>query len=355
MGDIYKNATITIAAGSTTSVEESFLADRPIPRSCCLPYLLPGGNLGNLWVADCAPRILLSPLDSRAWALQESLLSSRVLWYGPADLKWKCSTNPFDNVYDNHAHNFMYPANRLKRLPPQIYGQSESPIPSTLDEKSEIWCRVLEDYSGRDLTFAEDRLPAIAGVVSELQNIWGDEYYAGMWEPFLIRHLGWYNTAEAIAPPNDADFVNLHIPASPRSPSWSWASYFGRVDIYEVLEEYAEVLECTVVLADSSVPLGRVTDGKLVLMTACLTEAQRLETNFNDSWFKWDYNHCAQQDHINIEFIYAYLGKTATMGSLALVLHRQLDGTYARMGILFNFSFKTWPGAAMKKRVVTLA
>jgi len=356
MSAIYKNSTITIAAGSTNSVEESFLADRPIKRSCTFPYLLPDGSLGTLWIADCRTEVLQSPLDMRAWALQESLLSPRVLWYGPADLKWKCFTNAFDSVSKGHPHNFVYLSNRLKRLPPQIYHGS---IPSQTfipNEASELWCRILEDYSGRDVTFEEDRLPALSGIVSELKNLWGMEYYAGIWGSWLIRHLGWYNTAEAedLTTLPNVEFSKLHLPPTHSPPSWSWVAYNARVNVYEVLDEYAQVLECTVSLTDSSDPLGRILGGRLVLSTGYISEAERLISNFHDSWFAWDYDHCYQQDKINPSFVYAYLGQTATMGSLALILVPRDDSTFSRIGILFSFAIDKWPKKAMEKRSIVI-
>jgi hypothetical protein len=50
MGLISKNANLTIAAANTTSARESFLAARVIPRSCTVPYLLPDGTFGTLWI-----------------------------------------------------------------------------------------------------------------------------------------------------------------------------------------------------------------------------------------------------------------------------------------------------------------
>jgi hypothetical protein len=64
MAEIYKNATITIAAASSPDVKCGFLEDRQIPV-IPLPLTLPKGGFGTLW----APKGYLTapdePLDRR--------------------------------------------------------------------------------------------------------------------------------------------------------------------------------------------------------------------------------------------------------------------------------------------------
>jgi hypothetical protein len=136
MGSIYKNATLTIAAANTIGVQDSFLAPRPAPRSCTFPYLLPDGRFGTLWVKPRYTDHLLNPLDSRAWALQESLLSPRVLWYGPANLKWKCNVAQFAVVWKTSVHYFLCLAANKKSLPRSIFGLPEKLV--TDEEPEEV-------------------------------------------------------------------------------------------------------------------------------------------------------------------------------------------------------------------------
>lgn len=65
---------------------------------------------------------------------------------------------------------------------------------------------------------------------------------------------------------------------------------------------------CNATLVDSTAPMSRVHDGRLVLKAACIGEGQRLETNYEDCWFTWDYHQCAEQKDINRDFRYALLG-----------------------------------------------
>ncbi len=54
-----------------------------------------------------------------------------------------------------------------------------------------MWAAVIAEYSRRDLSFLDDRYPALAGVTEELQRIWGGEFVAGFWKDSLVQHLGW--------------------------------------------------------------------------------------------------------------------------------------------------------------------
>jgi hypothetical protein len=59
MGNIYKRSTVTIAAANTTSAQDSFLFDRPFPGLCHLPFSLPDGALGSIWIKFLDPWIPL--------------------------------------------------------------------------------------------------------------------------------------------------------------------------------------------------------------------------------------------------------------------------------------------------------
>jgi hypothetical protein len=53
-------------------------------------------------------------------------------------------------------------------------------------ELAGLWTSIVHDFTSRALLVTEDRLPAIAGIASEIQNVWEHDYYAGMWGHCLI-------------------------------------------------------------------------------------------------------------------------------------------------------------------------
>jgi hypothetical protein len=107
-------------------------------------------------------------------------------------------------------------------------------------------------------------------------------------------------------------------------------------------------------LADENAPLSRVVGGKLVLNTACITEEERLETNLENSDFRWDYDDRLDQDNINKTFVYALLGETINKKTLALVLAPVGDGTFMRIGIFFNFKLQNWKPESLERKNITI-
>jgi hypothetical protein len=88
MPSIYSNATVTIAASRAKSTTDGFLHKRLSPEAILeLPCLYPGREMGpiNLF-PDPLGEEEEEPLDKRGWALQERLLSTRVLEYGTRQL-----------------------------------------------------------------------------------------------------------------------------------------------------------------------------------------------------------------------------------------------------------------------------
>ncbi|AEO64753.1 uncharacterized protein THITE_2111064 [Thermothielavioides terrestris NRRL 8126] len=87
------------------------------------------------------------------------------------------------------------------RLPPGIFGGESMrdrlhkvlisdmvPYSNRLD----TWKDIVTEFSIRQLQYAEDRLAALAGIASELQRVWADEYMFGLWRSMLLRTLVWW-------------------------------------------------------------------------------------------------------------------------------------------------------------------
>jgi hypothetical protein len=258
MGRIYRNAMVTIAAGSSQRVTDGFLKERTIPYSYQLPFYLSAGRFGIISLRACIKlgHEEVDPLESRGWTLQESLLSRRLLYYGSRDLLWKCQREHFVPV--NKTHKFYFRTVGYTLPASMSSGRNGHHIERPRTQRK-IWLYLVDNYSSRELTIFEDRLPALAGIASELQNIWKDTYLAGMWQNCLIRQLGWQRN----------DYILKDLPPEPfRSPSWSWASSRGRVLFCEVFREDARFVACEVIPVDKKSPFGRVKSGKLTLLAA---------------------------------------------------------------------------------------
>ncbi len=80
MPEVYELAWVTISASSAWGCSDGFLTDRTTidKYTCAVQYRCRNGRLGSvLLVPQDSPRA--DPLDSRAWALQERLLSPRLI------------------------------------------------------------------------------------------------------------------------------------------------------------------------------------------------------------------------------------------------------------------------------------
>lgn len=318
MGEIYKNATVTIAAASSASANEGFLEDRPIPDVCQLPLCLPNGHCGKIWLRG-ARMPPAEPLEGRAWALQESLLSPRLLYYGKQELLWACQTSEFEPV--NETHHF-YTGNiaEVHRLPSITFGILKDSSVIELASQSEFWGKIVMNYSARHLTRQEDRLPALAGLASELQKVWKDSYLAGMWRNCLVAQLGWLGTQR-----HQSRMKDPYI-----APSWSWASFPGYSYINAVDQTDAEVVECVVTPLHEANPQGEMRYSHLKLRAKLVPR--------DDSFYlcRLDYR---EEEHLkyhqDTRFLLLGCMSQGLLGqgiSCGLILSPVENGTYRRIG-----------------------
>jgi hypothetical protein len=60
--------------------------------------------------------------------------------------------------------------------------------------------KLIDEYSARDLTKFEDRLPAMSGIAKELSSLWNEEFVAGFWRSFLVNQLLLYKAMRSLLP-----------------------------------------------------------------------------------------------------------------------------------------------------------
>jgi hypothetical protein len=85
-----------------------------------------------------------------------------------------------------------------------------------------FWYQVVAEYSGRNLTYATDRLLAVSSLAHEMGRILDDAYVAGLWRQDLVRGLLWATLRHM-----NHDYRRAHPPMLYVAPSWSWASVLG--------------------------------------------------------------------------------------------------------------------------------
>jgi hypothetical protein len=183
-------------------------------------------------------------ISSRAWTLQERLLSPRLIHFGRDQMYWECA------AYTRAEDGALFaPTGQMsqviaKQLIPfeehgfgTAAGLSLIPgvAPGRADDKGRWdngWLSTIQDFSQRKLTHETDKLPAIAGLARIMASSTGDVYHAGVWRNHLLEDLHWrtYPQEEFIAYTGVGKLSKGKIlgevkrTQSYRAPSWSWAS-----------------------------------------------------------------------------------------------------------------------------------
>ncbi|KAI0554272.1 HET-domain-containing protein [Xylaria curta] len=216
------------------------------------------------------------PLMSRAWTLQERLLSGRILHITAAELIWECTTtlccecgtisresnylsgNPSPKIaYDIAMQNIIEEGR--KALLVKAQQQSQKPLtPKTSRE----WTLLIGGYSNRALTYEDDKLPAISALARRFSLT--DElpiprtYLAGLWLEDLPWLLCWRVFQRRFE----------KRPETYCAPTWSWASISTPViwdmEIFEA-KARVEVLEASAVPIGQANVFGRVKGAYAVL------------------------------------------------------------------------------------------
>ncbi|KAM0421484.1 hypothetical protein ACHAPT_010657 [Fusarium lateritium] len=235
MATIYKNAAITLAAGTAERASEGFLGDPESKPTIYLPedkFAIPmeNGEIGTVYLS-AEPYEPDHPLDKRGWTLQEFMLSSRMLIFSDYQLLWQCKEVGLQSVTgDDRGLEYQQ---HLEHLPWKVFDEeAEVGFGASDSDKLYIWKTIILQYTERNLTEPNDRLPAVSGITSELGKLWRDSNIWGLWRRWFIPLLAWYKV--------DIDRVNERN--LKRAPSWSWASLDGRIHYRDPLEaEDAEI------------------------------------------------------------------------------------------------------------------
>jgi hypothetical protein len=279
MCDYYENAFFTIAAASSPDSSVSFLRDRNSKWSPeTFKFVSSGGTASQI----CARRRARGTLDEdhdrlsrRAWALQEVILSRRILYYMASRLMWRCRTD-----WKAETHCDLEELPYFPRLnPPCLMRPGEHTghnigsgqvLQSDEANTALIWesfAGVVEEYSDRELTYVTDKLPALSSLVSRVHESVRCRYLAGLWEDNLLYGLCWRRARL----PSDFCKPPGYPPSQYIAPTWSWASVTG--EIMELVMKNndfryrAKVVDVQCHVSGLN-PFGKVSGGYLVLESA---------------------------------------------------------------------------------------
>lgn len=268
MPEIYKNAFVTISASSASSCYEGFLDIRSPPtdiecEDITLQYKFPDGAIGNIYLSQSQNSTQQDPINARAWTLQESLISPRLLEYGSQQLRWKCkSRRYFDGgqapqiiKHQDAAENSFLPV--TKTSDPDVYKKL---VKRTVSHE---WPEIVDNYTQRSLSFPGDKPVAIAAMASEIGQPLKLTYLSGLWREYLPEQLLWRMWGDPIRRPE-------HY----RAPSWSWASVEGWVMLERTSNAEGvaiDIIACETEPVSAAVPYGAVNSGSLTIKGRVIT------------------------------------------------------------------------------------
>ncbi|KAK4460076.1 heterokaryon incompatibility protein-domain-containing protein [Cladorrhinum samala] len=303
MASYYGRATLTLCAASARKCVDGFLRDREDSPFAAGPFKLQCQGSANSHHDSIEGNIYLvkeydaplEPICTRAWTLQEALLSRRILIFGLRQLYWSCV-----NSYAGVGGEFTDLTDR--RIPPSVNIITNINTIGTLIylPVDTQWKSIVEDYTLRQLDWGSDKLLAVSAVAKHMVDVsrhrGGDALYiAGLLvdllEPTMwLSQLLWY----------PADPSTTARPREPgyRAPSWSWASIDGQI-ILEAWNRrrgdtreayYATVESYEADLAFEGAPFGAL-KGAHIILSANMLPFCHLEDAMQSSYacvWKWN-------------------------------------------------------------------
>jgi len=191
MGDIYRNAVLTIAATSSAHADQGLIHPRPAEIFKLQPCELFGRYLYGP-VPSLYRYLDDVPIMRRAWTTQELYLSRRILYITEAFLAWECRVV---QGAEGFPPGIFSPstAGQGQTIPFLNFETKEFLRSGTATPQStyESWQRLVSDYSSRQMTKEKDILVAIAGLAAIVKAMTRDDYLAGLWRGNLTNDLLW--------------------------------------------------------------------------------------------------------------------------------------------------------------------
>ncbi|KAK4498316.1 hypothetical protein PRZ48_010974 [Zasmidium cellare] len=223
MDQIYGSARLTIAASSASSVTDGFLGDRqshPIWAYCGTithvdeqypVYMVDERELRSFQFHIHEPHGPLGkqPLASRGWAVQERLLSPRIVYFTSNRMIWQCR----NGIATEEG----------------LFCGSPSHITSTNRKTADsYWSEAVKQFSACKLSNPSDRLPALAGLGNILSDLRAndDALLFGHWKNDIVCSLLWVVLPDE--GPKTQDIVREPLC---KAPTWSWASMAPGVQV----------------------------------------------------------------------------------------------------------------------------
>lgn len=270
MDNIYGHAEVTLVAASSNSCQESFLQPE-VPHALLpvtskwqpgLSALLQVEFLGCSDSSQGFNGMNDSRLATRGWAVQERVLSTRMVIFAGAQVHFVCPS----------------------------YSSTSPPLDLSISTVREAdtkelhgyWSELLDEFKGitvASFTQPTDLLPALSGLAAYFGGRLKDEYCAGHWYKDLHNSLMWLRSKRSRDP--KAFYVRrICLPSPYVVPSWSrlgkgdTLTFYGPFHPEQHNSPKTLYLNLEIGLAGQN-PFGAITDAQLEIRshTTCLQTA----------------------------------------------------------------------------------
>ena len=244
---VYSNSIITISATHATGPDQGLFFDRDMRHSECVSlfwrptsddgparFTLSSPSASQEPMDGCFKRLKGSPLLMRKWAIQEIVLSPRVVSFTDQQVYWQCSefpaceAIPYDRIGMFHwaqyhpfwaltgpkellrFNDISYSEDQLNRIaarPKNCYGNLQ-----------QRWIATLDRYCHASLTYpSKDIFKAIEGVGQRVAQLTDGVCRHGVLDSTLPSILLW------------GPMHGKSRRMSTRAPTWHWASWEGQI------------------------------------------------------------------------------------------------------------------------------
>lgn len=160
--------------------------------------------------------VVRMPLDTRKWTLQEEVLSPRTLCFTEGRMHWSCAAG-------SRTEDAL-PLEDSKTNLLVTLRQKGATKPFDSEDFLYSWTYIVSEYSKRSITFASDKLAAIAGISRVIAEVSGETDIVGMWTRYLTSNLLW-SSVEGHCQIDTLAVEVLNL------PTWSWLKSPHPVDL----------------------------------------------------------------------------------------------------------------------------
>lgn len=355
--NIYRHATLTIAAKSSNSANEGFLRPRQIKHCTVLDEILlfysPNdfqitikdlfGKSGFAMVRTykVMEKGFIPIIETRGWTLQEQVLSKRYLSFSSIATQWQFYGASSYEGYLADGGDAITWIDPLDSISSKWKSLKFLKPPKTTQKHQSLWQDLVAEYMVRDLSIRKDRPIAISALASDLGD--ANDYVAGVWLSDLCHGLSWVPTA-----------LQKEAVVGYFTPSWSWWSaekyitwlVTEKSDIRQ--EPRFQLIDYYLKLAHPTAPFGYLVQASLRVEARCgqVLFNDHLAGDYNSSFgfeygtsehvrfsggYTWEYDVVLDRRDENVEgqvlqFLILFVSEKETTRICGLVLIDATNG-----------------------------